>query len=294
MAKIRTPFVFVNPERYGDPSLSSSPQRTRSKLSRAATDFPRFSWLPCKVRQNIIRIAIEEASEYWKDWHEGRDNPVMLQSRRGVLRMQLQYRHPPSLPQLACVSTEWEDEIEKKLFKTLRLRALPDSRSDDGSDLDAFSAIVTGPRRQYLVDLKLESYRKYPTHRRTGSGNAEFHRTGGNYQSVVRLFQILGSWDHEHVRDDLLKLILDIELQDFPLVHLLGEIRKLPNIPVIGALEINMESDEFSKLPLALPFLLRKLPQLELAQLHLSPWCLSNTNDKDLEIQGEHLHSILS
>lgn len=294
MANIGSPFSFVNPERYGVHPLSSSTQRAQSKLPRTATAFPRFLRLPSGLRQRIIRFAIENAFEYWEDWHEGQDSPVMLQSRRGVLRRQLQYKEPPSLPQLACVSTEWQEEIEKKLFKTLHLRALPDSRSDDGSDLVAFSTIVTGPRRQYLVDLKLDSYREYPTYRWTGSENAEFYRTRGSYECIMRLFQILGSWDYEHVRDDLLKVILDIELQDFPLFHLLEQIRNLPNIPVIGVLEINMESDEFSKLPLALPCLLSKLPLLELAQLHLSPWCFSNENNRDREIRGEHLHSILS
>lgn len=287
MADIRTPFYFVNPERY-----SSSSQRARSKARRPATLFSRFSRLPYEIRQEIILFAISYASKYREEWLRGQCSPVVLQSRRGVLRVQSQHREPPSLPQLACVSLDWQEQIEKQLFMSLRLRILPNSRSDEDSDLAAFAVIVTESRRQYLINIRLDSYREYPTYPRSGSGEAQVYRTGGSYECIVRFFQILGAWPRGHVRDDSLTVELDIELQDFSLHHLSKAIGNLPSIPVVRTLEINMNSKENSKFSLALVCLLRKLPQLEFADFQLSPWCFSNENDKDREIQGEHMRSM--
>lgn len=292
MADTDMPFSFVNPDRYGRTTSSSTSRWARSAPTWATTSFSRYPRLPAELRLEIMRIAIENAVDYHKRWRRDQGSPVVIQCRRGTLRVQSQHREPPSLPQLACVSEEWQLVIEKQLFQTLRLIVLPGCRSHESSDLDAFSAIVTGPRRGYLARLRLDSYREHSAYPRTGSGNPKFYRTGGSYRCIVTLFQILGAWAQEHVRELSLMVKLNIELQDFALHHLREEIREIPSIPFIKGLEINMDSNAFSKLPLALPKLLRKLPQLKSADFDLRPWCFSNQDKKDRKIQSEHLHSI--
>lgn len=294
MADIGTPFSFANPARHDNPPFPSSfSLRTHASLPRPKAYFSRFLRLPAELRSEIIRLCIQATRERRKKWIATQGSPLVLQSRRGVLRVQLQNKQPPSLAQLACVSLEWQKEIERQLFKTLRLRVVPDSRPGEYSDLVVFSAIVTGPRRRYLAGIRLDSYREYPTYRRRGSKAAMFYRTGGSYECIVRLFQTLATWAQREVPDDLLVVKLDIELQDFPLHHLREEIIQLPTIACIGALHINMEHiGAFSKLPLALLCLLRKLPHLRSAKLYLSPWCFLRENDRDNQIQGEHLCSL--
>lgn len=233
MADIGTPFSFTNPERYGN---------ANSKLRRPATYFSPFSRLPYELRRLVIDFGIQTTLEYREEWLRGQCSPIVLQSRRGVLRVQTQHKEPLSLPQLACISKEWQEVIEKQLFKALRLKALPDCRSGKGSDLNAFSAIVIGPRCEYLRQLRLDSYREFPTYQRPGSGNAASYRTGGNYECIMTLFQILGSWTHGNVGDVSLALQLDIELHDFTLHYLKEAITNLPSIPVVRRLVINMKS----------------------------------------------------
>lgn len=294
MADIIMPFSFVNPDRYGRNPSSSTSRWARSAPTWATTSFSRYPRLPAELRLEIMRIAIENAVVNRKRWRREQGSPVVIQCRRGALRVQSQHREPPSLSRLACVSKEWQVMIEKQLFENLHLIMLPDCRSDDGSDLDAFSAIVTGPRRGYLARLRLDSYREHSAYPRTYSGNPEFYRTGGSYGCIVTLFQILGAWAQEPVEELSLMVELNIELQDFALHHLQEEISDILNISFISRLEINMDSNAFSKFPLALPGLLRKLPQLKVADLHLSPWCFSYENEKDRRIQGEHIHSMSS
>lgn len=292
MADIGIPFSFVNPNRYGRNPSSSTSRRARSAPTWATTSFSRYLRLPAELRLEIMRITIENAVNYRKRWRRDQLSPVVIQCRRGALRVQSQHRDPPNRPQLARVSKEWQAVIEKQLFETLRLIVLPGCRSHESSDLDAFQAIVTGPRRGYLARLRLDSYREHSAYPRPGSGDPEFYRTGGSYGCIVTLFQILGAWAQEHVRELLLRVKLNIELQDFALGHLVKEFRKIPRIPFIIGLEINMDSNGFSKLPLALPDLLRKLPQLRSVDFDLSPWCSSNEDRKEHGIQSEHLHSV--
>lgn len=290
MADIGIPFSFVNRNRYGRNPSSSTSRWARSAPTWATTSFSKYLRLPAELRLDIMRITIENAVDYHKRWRRDQLSPVVIQCRRGALRVQSQHREPPSLPQLACVSREWQAVIEKQLFEVLRLIVLPGCRSHESSDLDAFSAIVTGPRRGYLARLRLDSYREHSAYPRNNSGDPEFYRTGGSYRCIVTLFQILGAWVQEHFRE--LSLKLNIELQDFALHHFEEEISNIPSIPFIYRLEINMDSNAFSKLPLALPGLLRKLPQLRSVDFDLSPWCVSSEDEKDGKIQGEYLHSM--
>lgn len=294
MADIGIPFSFVNPERYGRNPSSSTPRRPRSAPTWATTSFSKYSRLPAELRLEIMRIIIENSVDYRKRWRNDQLSPVVIQCRRGALRVQSQHREPPSRPQLACVSKEWQAVIEKQLFQIIRLIVLPGCRSHESSDLDAFRAIVTGPRRGYLARLRLDSYREHSAYPRPGSGDPEFYRTGGSYQCIVTLFQILGAWAREHVRELMLRVKLNIELQDFALGHLLQEFIRIPSIPFIIGLEINMDPNGFSKLPLALHELVRRLPQLRSVDFDPSPWCFSNEDRKDQAIQSKHLHSISS
>lgn len=292
MADIGIPVSFVNPNRYGRNPSSSTSRWARLAPTWATTSFSKYLRLPVELRLDIMRITIDNAVDYHKRWRRDQLSPVVIQCRRGALRVQSQHREPPSLPQLACVSKEWQAVIEKQLFEVLRLIVLPGCRSHESSDLDVFSAIVTGPRREYLARLRLDSYREHSAYPRPGSGDPEFYRTGGSYGCIVTLFQVLGSWAQEHVRNLLLRVKLNIELQDFALGHLVKEFREIPSIPFIIGLEINMDPNDFSKLPLALPDLLLKLRQLRSVDFDLSPWCSLNEDRKDHGIQSEHLHSI--
>lgn len=231
--------------------------------------------------------------DHREKWLRGQHSPVVLQSRRGVLRVQPQHRQPPSLPELAGVSIQWQEEIEKQLFETLHLKVLPDWRSAKASDLVEFAAIVTGPRRRYLIELHLESYDKILIDRGDVFRNGKFYRISSDSKCIMELFQILGTWAPEQTADDLLTVKLSIKLEDFALDHLKTQIMKLPMIPVIGSLYVNMDPDDFSKLPFALLCLLCKLPQLRCTVLKLSPWCSSNENGMNNETQGEHLQSML-
>lgn len=292
MADIGIPFSFVNPYRYGRNPSSSTSRWARSAPTWATTSFSNYLRLPAELRLEIMRITIENAADYHRRWRRDQLSPVVIQCRRGALRMQPQHREPPNRPQLACVSKEWQAMIEKHIFQIIRLIVLPGCRSHESSDLDAFRAIVTGPRRGYLARLRLDSYREHSAYPRPGSGDPEFYRTGGSYGCIVTLFQILGAWAQEHVRELSLRIKLNIELQDFALGHLIKEFRRIPSIPFILGLEINKDPNGFSKLPLALPDLLRKLPQLRSVDFELSPWCSLNEDRKDHGIQSEHLHSI--
>lgn len=170
MADIGAPFSFANPWRHGKPSVSSSRfPRTRVSRRRITTSFYRFSRLPAELRIEIIEFSIQDTRECRQTWFDKQGNPLVVQSRRGILHAQLQDKQPPSLAQLACVSTEWQVEVEKQLFKTLSLRAVPDSGHNEYADLAAFSDIVTGPRRRYLKTLRLESYGACPMYQRPGS-----------------------------------------------------------------------------------------------------------------------------
>lgn len=282
MAEIGTPFGFVNPERDGEPSFSSSyPLRAHASRRRTTTFFTRFQRLPAELRSAIIKLSIQDTRERRKIWFDKQGDPLVVQSRRGILHAQLQDKQPPSLAQLACVSTEWQVEVEKHLFKTLDLWVVPDSGPNEYADLVAFSAIVTGPRRRYLKVLRLDSYREYSTYQQSFSKDVEIYRTGGSYGCIVRLLRTLSTWVPEEVADDLLVVDLDIELQDFPLQHLREEIEQLPKITSIGTLSVTVETEVFSKLPLALPCLLRKLPRLRSTHLCLRPWFFLHDNDRD-------------
>jgi len=232
MTEIGTPFGFVNPARHDNPPFSSTfSLRTRVSRRRTTTSFSQFLQLPAELRLEITRLCIQDTRQRRIKWFATQGSPLVLQSRRGVLRVQLQSKQPPSLAPLACVSMEWQDEIEKQLFRFLHLHVVPDSGPGELSDLVDFSAIVTGPRRRHLAAVRLDSYREYPTHRRRGSKAAMFYRTGGSYECVLRLFQTLATWAPKEVAHDLLEVTLDIELQDFPLQQLREEIKQLPMIP---------------------------------------------------------------
>lgn len=286
MADIGVPFCFVKTARDASHSVSTpSSLVTRSTLAPDPF-FPYFMKLPIELRTEIIRIAVDDAPGALNTWCRTQSipetiqsSPVMLQSRRGILFMQDQHKQPPSLPQLACVSTEWQEEVEKRFFEDLTL-------ADGDPDIVAFLDIVTGPRRRHLREVTLGIYGedsesvKYPYPYFTGHGLG----------TVTRLFQILRTWDIDYP----LTLRLNIEPLLFSLLELQAYLINLPVVPVIGSLHINMDPHASSELPLALLQLLRKLPQLTAATLHFSPWPCSNATEQDLRIQREHIHAISS
>lgn len=289
MADIGVPFCFVKPAR--DASHSVSTPSCLVIRSTLAPDpfFPYFMKLPIELRTEIIRIAVDDALPALNQWcrtqstpetieigpETTQSSPVMLQSRRGILFMQVQHKQPPSLPQLACVSTEWQEEIEKRFFENLTL-------ADGDSDIVAFSDIVTGPRRRHLYEVTLGVYGEdseavedpYP------------YFTAYGLKTVTRLFQILSTWDADYP----LTVRLNIEPQEFSLLEFRAYLINVPVVPVIGSLHINMDPHVSSKPPLALLQLLRKLPHLMAATLHLSPWCYSNEAEKDLYVLCQTLH----
>lgn len=276
MTEIGEPFGFFNPARHGKPPFSKfSSKRTRASLRRTITSFPIFLQLPFELRTEIIMHSMEDITETWCEWLKTRHGPVVLQSRRGVLRVQPQRKKPPSPAQLACVSKEWQDQIEPVLFNRLGLIVLPDSGPDDCSDLVKFAATVTGPRRRYLSKLQIKLLREHSDSRHTGI--------------VMRLLQILGTWSREQVADHFLQVELRIKLQDSPSHPLMEEIKKLPTISVIGDLDFAVDlRGEFRKLPLALHCLIRKLPGLENVDFYLSPWCSLDETERNYKIEGKH------
>lgn len=284
MTEIREPFGFFNPARHGKPLFSrSSSKRTHASLRRTTKSFSQFLQLPFELRTQITRLSIENALDHWCEWRTTQYFPVVLQSRRGVLRVQPQHKQPPSRAQLACVNKEWQYEVEKHLFNTLDLTVLPDSGPDECPDLVAFSAIVTGPRRRYLSGLQLDLSGWYEPHPLTDPQESAFRHTG----IIMRLLRILGTWTREQVADHLLWMELRIKLQDSP--SLMEELKDLPMIPVIGELEIAVDlRGKFSQLPSALLCLVRKLPELRCVDFCLSHWSSLHETDGNYKLEGKH------
>lgn len=293
MADIGVPFCFVKPARDGSYSLSiPSYLVTRSRRTPTATSFSYYLRLPFELRREIMKITIDDARSVLEEWRGKQGGPLVVQSRRGVFRLHTQHEGPPGLSQFACISREWKEEVEEKLFKKLCLRAPHDYISDEATDLAIFSTIVTGPRRRYLRRVKLELHRD-----NSALMNRQFARRNDGppcaddgYKSIIRLLHILGAW----TPDALLTVKLNIALQEFSFIRFQEDLIYLPVVPVIGKLHINMAPDEFSKLPLALPQLLRKVPRLKIAVLHLSSWCCSTESEKNSRIQCRHMHIILT
>lgn len=284
MTEIGKPFGFFKPALEVEPAFSCSfSTPTRTSLRRATTSFSPFLQLPFELRAQITRISIRNAAGDLYEWSGTGGDPVVLQSRRGILRVQTQQKQPPSLAQLACVSKEWQDEIEKRLFETLSLTIRPSCKPGECSDIVKFASIVTGPRRRYLSGLQLDFCREYQTYQ---TSDSDFYRTGGGYRCFIRLLRILGTWGREQVADRLLMVELQIELYDSPLLPLMKKIRSLPTIPIIGELVITTDLGKFRNMPLALLYLFRKLPELRSADLYLSRWCSSRETDKNYKLEG--------
>lgn len=292
MADIGVPFCFVKPARDGSHSLSiPSCLVTRSAPIPSTTSFSHYLRIPFELRREIMNITIDDAMSALEEWRGKQGTPSVVQSRRGVLRMQTQHKRPPRPSQFACISMEWQEEVERKLFKELLLKAPHDYRSDEEPDLAAFSTIVTGPRCRYLRRVKLDLHRDDSAlmNRRLVDSTDSLQRADGGYKPILRLLHILGAWTAKV----LLTIKLNIALEEFSSIRLQEELIYLPVVPVIGCLHINMAPDEFSKLPRALPQLLRKVPRLQTAVLHLSSWCCSTENEKNSRIQCRHFHIIL-
>jgi hypothetical protein len=154
MTEIGTPFGFVNPARHDNPPFSRTLSlRTRVSQRRTTTSFSRFLRLPAELRLEITRLCIQDARQRRMKWFATQGSPLVLQSRRGVLRVQLQSKQPPSLAPLACVSMEWQDEIEKQLFRFLHLHVVPDS------DLASFPTSSTF--RPLSLDQDADTWLRY-------------------------------------------------------------------------------------------------------------------------------------
>lgn len=264
-------------------------------MDHTSKSFPRFSDLPPELRLDIIAIIIEDAVKAREEWHRNRgsSDTIVVQPRPLGLPMKPPHKQPPSLAQLACVSTEWQKEIEKRLFKSLRL-ASPPGRGIV-SHLIAFSAVVTGARCGYVRKLELESRDEFSGSRWTDDDIVSDYPKGCSFKLVMDLFRTLGTWGP--VQDARVPLTVDlkIELQDLPLQHFKEHIETLPLVSVVENLHINMHPKKFSKSPPALPFLLRKLPRLKRTALMLGPWCFPGAqsgNEEDSEVQGKHPYSV--
>lgn len=262
------------PSRHGNDPLSSPSPPALSKLPQTSLSFPLYSQFPFELRQEVIRIAVDDAvDDVQSIWTDSTRRP--RQPRQ----------HPPRRPsQLARVSKEWQEQAEKQTFRSLSL-------TDEHSELAAFSTIVTGPRRRYVREIELEvcgewsvSVEERALRAINGAGDALW-----GFEAITRLLQELISWE----TNKLLTLKLDIHLQEFSLSKLEADLADLPVMPFIETLHIDMMIPKRSnQLPLALLQVLGKVPQLTAVNLRLSPWECLNVVDKNTRNQGEHIYII--
>lgn len=276
MDDIWTPFCVVNPARYENHSLSSPlSHSTRSEVPLITASTLQELHLTSESRHDITTTSIYDAKSALNECRREQGNPVVLQSRRGIFRVQTQNKRPSTSSQVVRVSSQEKKKLDRQSFESITL-------NDEDPDLTTLSAIVTEPRRRDLRKVTLSVYGE------DSESVKKPYLTGYGLETVSRLFQILSAWDADYP----LTVRLNIEPQKFSLLEFQADLINLPVVPVIGSLHINMDPHDSSELPLALLQLLRKLPQLTAATLRLSPWRCSNATEQDLRIQCEHIHAI--